>query len=251
MWSQAARVLHQPAGPVEEILEVDPHERGGHHPEDRERRVAPPDGRLPEEDRAEPALARQLLELGAGVGDRREATRRARPPTPRRSRGGTASRASSPTWRRRGRASPAGRGTPPARRTAAGCVVSRTWKRSLPNVRRSTSGARLEPPMPSSTTSAKPAVLARRTKRARGRAPACAAARRASRATAPRRARSTASRRVPRGARPARRSRASPRGAAHAVTSSPDLARMPSSSSAKESANFSTPSRSSVRVTSS
>ena len=34
-------------------------------------------------------------------------------------------------------------------------------------------------------------------------------------------------------------------------TSSPDLARMPSSSSAKESANFSTPSRSSVRVTSS
>src|SRR6185312_11722777 len=39
-----------------------------------------------------------------------------------------------------------------ARRMAAGCVVSRTCRCSLSNVRRRTSGARLEPPMPRSTT---------------------------------------------------------------------------------------------------
>ena len=40
---------------------------------------------------------------------------------------------------------------PSSRRIAAGCVVSRTWNDSTSNARRSTSGARLEPPMPSST----------------------------------------------------------------------------------------------------
>ena len=38
-------------------------------------------------------------------------------------------------------------------RIAFGCVVSRTWKRSAPNVSRSTSGASDEPPMPSTTKS--------------------------------------------------------------------------------------------------
>ena len=41
------------------------------------------------------------------------------------------------------------------RRIADGWVVSRTWKPVMPNVRRITSGARLEPPIPSSTTSSK------------------------------------------------------------------------------------------------
>src|SRR5581483_3941055 len=39
---------------------------------------------------------------------------------------------------------------------AAGCFVSRTWKLWTRNVRRSTSGARLEPPMPSRTTASSP-----------------------------------------------------------------------------------------------
>ena len=41
------------------------------------------------------------------------------------------------------------------RRTAAGCVVSRTWNPSAPVARLSTSGARLEPPMPSRTVASK------------------------------------------------------------------------------------------------
>src|SRR5947209_3403938 len=41
-------------------------------------------------------------------------------------------------------------------RIACGWVVSRTWNASLRNVRRSTSGARLDPPMPSSTIASSP-----------------------------------------------------------------------------------------------
>src|SRR5215213_9285311 len=46
----------------------------------------------------------------------------------------------------------AGSSAPAARRMAAGCVVSRTCRWSLSNVRRRTSGARLDPPMPRRTT---------------------------------------------------------------------------------------------------
>src|SRR4051812_24706621 len=41
-------------------------------------------------------------------------------------------------------------------RIALGWVVSRTWNASEPNVRRSTSGPRLEPPMPRRTTASSP-----------------------------------------------------------------------------------------------
>ena len=47
-------------------------------------------------------------------------------------------------------------------RMAFGCVVSRTWKVSAPKVRRSTSGARLEPPMPARTTLVRPSSYTRR-----------------------------------------------------------------------------------------
>ena len=49
-----------------------------------------------------------------------------------------------------------GRASRPAGGSPLGCVVSRTWKRSRPNARRSTSGARLDPPIPSRTTSSAP-----------------------------------------------------------------------------------------------
>src|SRR5438445_3388333 len=45
---------------------------------------------------------------------------------------------------------------PSSARIACGCVVSRTWNASLRNVRRSTSGARLDPPMPRSTIASSP-----------------------------------------------------------------------------------------------
>jgi hypothetical protein len=41
---------------------------------------------------------------------------------------------------------------PSSARIARGCVVSRTWNQSTPNVRRSTSGASDEPPIPQRTT---------------------------------------------------------------------------------------------------
>ena len=64
--------LHHLRRAFEEALERNAHQRRGHHPEQRERRVASADLRLARERRAEPPLLRQLLELGAGVGDRRE-----------------------------------------------------------------------------------------------------------------------------------------------------------------------------------
>ena len=47
-----------------------------------------------------------------------------------------------------------------SRRIASGWVVSRTWNEPAPNVRRSTSGASDEPPMPSRTTSSNCSVAA-------------------------------------------------------------------------------------------
>ena len=64
--------VHHLLDSQEEALEVDTHERGGDHPEDGQRRIAAADRRLPGEDAAEAALAREWLELRAGVGDRRE-----------------------------------------------------------------------------------------------------------------------------------------------------------------------------------
>ena len=57
---------------TEELRDVDAHQRRRHHAERRERRVAPADRRLAREHRGEAALARELLERRAGVGDRAE-----------------------------------------------------------------------------------------------------------------------------------------------------------------------------------
>src|SRR5581483_10569905 len=56
---------------VEELPDVDAHERRRHHPERRQRGVATADRQLAREDGVELVLARVLLEVGAWVGDRR------------------------------------------------------------------------------------------------------------------------------------------------------------------------------------
>src|SRR4051794_7345462 len=56
----------------EETCEVDPHERGGNHAERRKRRVATADRRLSSEDATEASLIRQRLETRAWIGDRDE-----------------------------------------------------------------------------------------------------------------------------------------------------------------------------------
>ena len=127
-------------------------------------------------------------------------------------------------------------------RIAAGCVVSSTWKRSPPNVCRSTSGASDEPPMPSSTTSSTVALdgVGEREQQV-DVLEHPRTARRASRASGPRRGPSRRSGRATRSARRARAARSSSRAA-----SSPCLARIPAISSSNEATNFSTPSASSV-----
>src|SRR5207248_2586040 len=59
-------------GPVEERVDLDPHQRGRHDPERRERRVPTADRRLPREDRPEAALLREPLERRPRIGDRDE-----------------------------------------------------------------------------------------------------------------------------------------------------------------------------------
>jgi len=68
---EAARLGHL-RGALEQALEIDPKQRRRHHPERRQRRVAPADRRLAGEDLEEVALASKTLELGARVGDRHE-----------------------------------------------------------------------------------------------------------------------------------------------------------------------------------
>ena len=57
---------------LQKAVDVDAHQRRRHDPEHRERRVAAADLRLAREDRAEAALVREVVQLGAGVGDRGE-----------------------------------------------------------------------------------------------------------------------------------------------------------------------------------
>src|SRR5262249_4819112 len=70
-FARAARLAHL-LSLLEQALGVGAHQHRRHDPERRERRVATPDRGLAREDRAEPALAGEALELGSGGGDRGE-----------------------------------------------------------------------------------------------------------------------------------------------------------------------------------
>ena len=59
-------------GGLEKAVDVDAHQRRRHDPEHRERRVAAADLRLAREDGAEAAFVREIVQLGAGIGDRGE-----------------------------------------------------------------------------------------------------------------------------------------------------------------------------------
>ena len=240
---EPARLRHL-LGALEQPRHVDAHQRRRHHPERRERRVAAADRRLAREDGRELALARELLELGAGVGDRREQIavppgalpevvgvrarlerrarlRRREEQRPRQVEASPRARGSpsGASCRARG-TSPHGTcaGSPPARATSRPCRAARPRRR----------GRRRSP----------------RTAAAGRRPPPSATARRASRATSPRRRPSRPTGRAPRSARRVAL-------AAHAAASSPRFARIQATISSNESANFCTPSASSVSVTSS
>src|SRR5439155_14433855 len=64
--------LRHHVGALEQRPHIEVHERRRHDPERRERRVATADRRLARDDPCEAAFPRQLLELGAGIGDRGE-----------------------------------------------------------------------------------------------------------------------------------------------------------------------------------
>ena len=154
-------------GLVEERRDVEAHHRGRHQAERRQRGVAAADRRLAVDD---VPVARRLglaFELRARVGDRDEAAARPRP-----GRASAAMRAKKYCWKTLGSSvlpdllatmtSVRSRSTRPfdARPPATGTVESSTcssgepgWR---PNVRASTSGHRLEPPMPSSSACVKP-----------------------------------------------------------------------------------------------
>ncbi len=69
--AQAAPARHR-VGALEDRLDVEVEQRRGHHAERRQRRVAAPDRRLAVDDPGEVVVSRELLELGARIGDRRE-----------------------------------------------------------------------------------------------------------------------------------------------------------------------------------
>ena len=232
----AARVVHL-LGAGQQPSDVDAGQRRRNEPEDRKRRVAPADRGLPGH-RRHAALARKGFQRRAGIGDDEE---RLGPPSaslpevvemaaglhgrPRLRRDDEERSRRSPTGEARPDASY--RARPAAPRPA---VRSRAGRGSIPPSRR-------RQPAPGGAT--------RRGDRAPPPADASAAARRAIPANAPRRVPSRLSGHAPRSAREA------PRRRAQAVVSSPCFWRIPSSASANESENFSTPSRSSVSVTSS
>ena len=70
--ARAARLAHL-LGAFEQARRIGAHQHRGHDPEQREGRVAAADRRLAGEDGTEAALAGEVLELGARVGDRGEA----------------------------------------------------------------------------------------------------------------------------------------------------------------------------------
>ena len=67
---------HHLVGAIQELRDVDPHDRGRHEPEVRERRVAPADVGPAGEDVPEPVDLGHLLQLRPGVGDGDEAAAR-------------------------------------------------------------------------------------------------------------------------------------------------------------------------------
>ena len=116
--------------------------RPGHDAEERQRRVAAADVGTVLEHLGEAALARQVAELRAGIGDDGEAAAALGPrPTP--TRGGCASRSWSRTSRRRGAACVPGSHSRPNRVMAAGSVVSSTWSRGRPGAGSSDAGQHL------------------------------------------------------------------------------------------------------------
>ena len=135
---------------LEQALQVDAHQRGRHEAEDRQRGVAAADRGLALEDADEVALAGERLELGAGIGDRREELAALAGLVPevvevaarleRRARLGGGDEERRVEVERLGGVA-----------QAAGCVVSSTWKPGASKVRLITSGARLDPPIPSRT----------------------------------------------------------------------------------------------------
>ena len=162
-------------GALEQRVDRRADQRRRHEPEQRQRRVAPADVRVVLErtrgsraraparaselpgsviamkwlpvghERVEVLEQRQRLDRPAGL--RRDDEQRAA----------------------RGRSPPGRRGSPPGRSSRA--RAGRARPAVAPKVRQSTSGARLEPPMPSSTASVKPSAARRaRTRRARRRA---------------------------------------------------------------------------------
>ena len=145
----AAGVQHL-LGAVEQPADVDAHQRGRARARTA---TAPSSGRRssahPRTTRSPRACA-ELFERGAGIGDHdRRACRRA----PRRSRSGDRVSSVPPDFDETTKSVRSRSSESASRRIAFGCVVSRTWKRSRSNARRSTSGARLDPPIPSRTTS--------------------------------------------------------------------------------------------------
>ena len=151
---------------VEQRLEVDAHQRRRDEPEVRQRAVAPADVGVVEERAPEAALGGERLERRAGVGDRDVllAVRALAPEVlEQRDRLDRAAglrrddeerRASRSTARSRASTAPASVESSTCRRRRPCCAS--------PNERRRTSGARLEPPMPSRTASVKPASAASR-----------------------------------------------------------------------------------------
>ncbi len=229
-------------GHLEEVGDVDAHQRRRHDPEHRERRVAAADLGLAREDGPEAALVREPVEVGAGVGDRRELRAAAAGPLPEvlevgarldrraRLRGGEEERLLEVDG-----------ALEPPDRLGVGRVedVERLdVERPPQHLRRERGAAHARAARSRGTARSRPPRRRSARRGGRGRA----GRRRASRASDPRPSRSRARRRRPRSARRSER---------HAAASSARLARIPSSSSWNESANFWTPSCSSVSTTSS
>ena len=130
------------------------------------------------------------------------------------------------------------------RRTALGCVVSSVSNASTRKSRFSTSGARLEPPIPSRQTRSNSTCANRSSSSCTRSCMRSGSSSQPSHFASSPPVQTLASRLQIRSTSSAVPDR-------HAETSSPRFALMPSSSSANESENFWTPSRSSVSVTSS
>ena len=150
-------LFHRFTPPLQQALDVDAGETSRHHPEERKRRVAPPDVGVVEEEMAETETPGQLLEAAAGVGDGDEPVSR----SPRSE--GIAQNVVEVLEEGEGldRASRLGGGdeegprqVEPPRLTEDGCRIGAVEHGEVlmpgakPKMLRNTSGARLDPPMP-------------------------------------------------------------------------------------------------------